>query len=100
MSDLMAGAVKFFQQKFDGIIRIEVDGQQALWIDGRLNPPIILGKAPAQLAGGFCLWQSTPEALGRIFSDGPRQLEVAYIAGRLTISGDMAVMARLESGCD
>ena len=98
MTDLSVGAEKFFTESFDGVIRIEAGDKTALWVDGRKTPPVLSDKAPENVTGAFCLWQASPETIGRIFSDGARQLEAAYIAGRLTISGDMAVMARLEPG--
>lgn len=100
MSDLAKSAGAFFSDQFDGVIRIEVAGGEPLWVDGRVSPPAISEKAPGNVTGDFCLWQGTRETMERIFSSGARQLETSYIAGRLSISGDMAVMARLEPGRD
>ncbi len=92
-------AEKYFQKPFNGIIRIELaDGAGSVWVDGRQSPPEITEKAPPNVEGAFCLWRTNKETLTRILSPGVRQLEAAYIAGRLNISGDMSVMARLEVG--
>lgn len=99
MSDLSTLAGKYFCTAFDGVIRIELEGgNTSLWIDGRQSPPLISESAPANLAGAFCLWRTSKETISRIFSPGVRQLESAYVAGRLDISGDMSVMTRLEVG--
>ena len=91
-------AEQYFQTSFDGIIRIELkDASSSIWVDGRAQPPVISEKAPPNVMGAFCLWQTSKETLERIFSPGVRQVEAAYIAGRLSISGDMSVMARLET---
>ncbi len=92
-------AEKFFQTPFNGIIRIELaEGSGSLWVDGRQSPPQVTEKAPPNVGEAFCLWRTNKETLNRILSPGVRQLEAAYIAGRLNISGDMSVMARLEVG--
>ncbi len=98
MSDLMSKAAGFFKIPFNGVIRIEVDGSNAIWVDGRQTPPLVSEQAPPNLDGGFCLWRTSLDTLNRILSPGVRQIEAAYIAGRLLISGDMSVMARLETG--
>ena len=99
MTDLYPRAEKYFQQSFDGIIRIELkDDSSSMWIDGRQTPPVISEQAPPNVGGSFCLWRATKETVARIFSPGGRQLEAAYIAGRLNISGDMSVLSRLKIG--
>lgn len=101
MEDLLAKARLYFRKRFDGVIRIELDGvPQAIWIDGRQEPPAIGRDAPPNLSSGFCLWRTSVNTLGRILSPETRRLEGAYIAGRLAVSGDMAVMSRLEVGHD
>ncbi len=99
MDELLAKAQVYFRKRFDGVIRIELDSvPQAIWIDGRQEPPVIGNDAPSNLSSGFCLWRTSMDTLGRVLSPETRRLEGAYIAGRLAISGDMAVMARLEVG--
>ena len=74
-----------------------MDGaDDALWVDGRVCPPDISTMAPANLASAFCLWRGQKEIFVRVFALEERRLENAYIAGRIEISGDMSVMARLE----
>mgnify|MGYP000675233410 CR=1 FL=1 len=99
MEELIARAKEYFRKRFDGVIRIEFDNApEAIWIDGRVEPPSISETAPPNLSGDFCLWRTTTDTLSRVLSPETRRLESAYIAGRLTVSGDMAVMARLEVG--
>ncbi len=99
MSKLVTDAKKYFKQQFDGVIRVELEGTpNAIWIDGRSAPPVVSEKAPANVDTAFCLWRTSQETFERILSPGVRQLEAAYIAGRLAISGDMGVLARLEVG--
>ena len=95
MTDLISAAQHYFREGFDGVIRIETEDGATLWVDGRATPPQIGADAPANLEGAYCLWRAGADTLARIFGPEQRQLEAAYIAGRLEISGDMAVMARL-----
>lgn len=99
MEELFAKARDYFTRPFAGVIRIEIDGRaEAIWVDGRTDPPTIGETAPANVSGDFCLWRTGQDTLQRVLSPEVRRLESAYIAGRLTISGDMAVMVRLEAG--
>ncbi|WP_306252586.1 SCP2 sterol-binding domain-containing protein [Parvularcula sp. IMCC14364] len=98
MSDILPSAASFFRQSFDGVIRIEIEGGGAIWIDGRQEPPAVTEQAPSNVDSSFCLWRTSMETLKRILSPGARQVEAAYVAGRLLISGDMSVMTRLETG--
>ena len=99
MEELLAKAGDYFRRRFDGVIRIEIDNaSSAIWVDGRVEPPVVSEKAPENVSSDFCLWRTTSNTLSRILSPETRRLEGAYIAGRLAISGDMAVMARLEIG--
>lgn len=87
-----------FKQGFGGVLRIESSGDESsIWIDGRLEVPTVSDRAPPEVAGRFCLWRGPVQVLATILS-GQRRLETAYTAGQLKISGDMAVMARLEFG--
>ena len=95
MTDLTSAAQSYFGNRFDGVIRIETEDGATMWVDGRATPPKIGTDAPANLDGAYCLWRASADTLGRVFGPEQRQLEAAYIAGRLEISGDMAVMARL-----
>lgn len=95
--DLLAAAKPFFVAPFDGVIRIEVtDGDFAFWVDGRTEPPTVGRESPSEVSTRFCLWRIDYLDLNQLFSDGPRRIESSFIASRLKISGDMAVMARLE----
>ncbi|NRA29946.1 MAG: SCP2 sterol-binding domain-containing protein [Parvularculaceae bacterium] len=89
-----------FAEAFDGVLRIECKGDgSSFWVDGRAQPPVISAQAPANVTGRFCLWRGDAPTLSSVLS-GQRRLETAYTAGQLKISGDMAVMARLELGTD
>ncbi|MEE9328785.1 MAG: hypothetical protein V3V30_01500 [Parvularculaceae bacterium] len=97
MLELLKAAGNYFPTKFDGVIRIEMDGAiDSIWVDGRVSPPSVSTKAPANLASAFCLWRGQKEIFARVFALEERRLESAFIAGRVQISGDMSVMARLE----
>ncbi|MEM9840330.1 MAG: SCP2 sterol-binding domain-containing protein [Pseudomonadota bacterium] len=95
---LQSAAEACFTQGFGGVLRVESSGDgSSLWIDGRPDVPTVSDRAPPEVAGRFCLWRGPVQVLSTILS-GQRRLETAYTAGQLKISGDMAVMARLELG--
>lgn len=95
--EILASAKNYFPSAFDGVIRIEIEGEDhSLWVDGRQDPPIISPSAPPNLDKSFCLWRGKFDVFKRIFALEERRLESSFIAGRLKISGDMSVMARLE----
>ncbi|ADM10225.1 hypothetical protein PB2503_10889 [Parvularcula bermudensis HTCC2503] len=98
--DIIDAAHTFFISSFEGVIRIEVlDATFALWIDGRgTGMPLISRDPPADLQSHFCLWRVDYIDLMPILREGARRLEASFITGRLAISGDMGVMARLEIG--
>lgn len=95
--DLIEKASRYFKSGFDGVIRIEtMDGKSSFWVDGRQTPPVVSAESPKGVEQGFCLWRAEKKDLQIIFGADPRRLESSYVSGRLKISGDMAVMARLE----
>lgn len=97
-SDLRDVAERCFLQRFDGVLRIEcTEDGSSIWVDGRLTRPVVTEKAPPEVSGRFCLWRGDGQTLSTVLA-GQRRLEPAYMAGQLKISGDMAVMARLELG--
>ncbi len=76
-----------------------------IFIDGTKNPPSIksyaskdapaLPDAGSDKSAGICTWHAARSTLKSIF-DNSRTFSSTFISGRLTISGDMAVMARLN----
>lgn len=90
---LIAAAAGAFQKPFGAILEIAPEGAAAFFIDGRAAPCAVLSSPPAGEAVA-CVWRAGAETLARIFQGG-RALESAYLSGRLKISGDMSVMARL-----
>lgn len=95
---LREGAEKGFSSPFAGVLRIEcVEDGSSLWIDGRGEAPSVSEKAPPEVESRFCLWRADAAVLRSVLL-GQRKLETALMAGQLKISGDMAVMARLELG--
>ncbi|MEM1380393.1 MAG: SCP2 sterol-binding domain-containing protein [Pseudomonadota bacterium] len=95
---LRSEAETCFVAPFGGILRIECAGDgSSLWIDGRGEAPVVSPDAPPEVSGQFCLWRSDVQTLRSIVSQ-QRRLETAYTAGQIKISGDMAVMARIEIG--
>ena len=97
LDELMDAARSFFTRGFDGVLRVEAtDTPEAFWVDGRHDAPLIGPDSPPGLESGFCLWRGRFETLQRLFTNEQRRLESTFISGRLKISGDMSVMARLE----
>lgn len=90
---LLTAAAGAFQQGFGAVLEIAADGAPSFFIDGRGETCAVLAGAPGGAAPS-CLWRASPDTLARIF-EGGRALESAYLSGRLKISGDMSVMARL-----
>ena len=62
-------------------------------IEGMGNDHSDSAQSIARLSG-ICIWRGHHKALEHIFAGG-RNLSSAFISGRFTITGDMAVMARL-----
>ncbi len=92
---LLAAAQKTFTEPFGAVIILlaEGGGDQAIRIDGRQTPPVVdIAKAGAE---ADCTWCAAPDILLRAIS-GERAFESAYVSGRLSVSGDISVMARLN----
>ena len=95
-SELAAAAALAFAKPFGGLIRLEADAAPPLWIDGRQSPPAITEASPADAAvAPLCVWRAAQDTLLRI-CQGERLLGSAYVSGRLSIAGDMSIMARLQ----
>lgn len=112
---LKSEAAQCFQAAFDGVLTIICHDEKpfrqsgtpepdasicTLRIDGHMTPPAVIiadngHTDEAAPKHGHLTWRASRDVLQRIFL-GDRQLSGAYIAGRLLISGDMAVMARLR----
>ncbi len=88
---LIAAADDAFEAGFGGVIEIRSDGMDAFYVDGRAEKCAIVECAPASPDS---IWRSSPSTLLSIF-ERKRALENAYLSGRLSIGGDMSVMARL-----
>ncbi len=89
----MAAASGAFRKPFGAVLEIAPEGASAFYIDGRVDPCAVVA-SPAGGESPACAWRSSADTLARIF-EGGRALESAYLSGRLKISGDMSVMARL-----
>lgn len=99
--ELLEAATHFFLRSFDGVIRIEVlGGEFAFWVDGRPSVPTISKESPEGVTTRFCLWRIDYPDLSRLLSDGVQRLSSSFISQRLKISGDFAVMARLDATHD
>lgn len=95
---LLTQAQGYFLAAFDGVIRIEIiDADTSLWVDGRQTPPIVSPSSPKGVERRFCLWRIEAADLSLILTRTQLRLENSLVAGRLHISGDMAVMMRLEA---
>lgn len=88
---LLAAASAAFRQGFGAVLKIEAEGGPPLFVDGRGGACVLTPTAPADPQ---CVWRADGETLLRALQGG-RALESAYLSGRLKISGDMSVMARL-----
>lgn len=96
--EVLDSATGFFTEAFEGVIRIEIlDADFSFWVDGRLTPPRITTDSPEAVATHFCLWRVDYLDLTQLFADGGHRVSNSFITGRLRISGDMSVMARLET---
>lgn len=91
---LMEAARRAFSTPFGAVIELAPNKDACLWIDGREDPPSI-STTPFSGAGADCVWSGRRETLVRALS-GARAIESAYLSGRITIAGDMSVMARVE----
>ena len=100
VADALAEAARpFFARGFGGVIRVEaIDRGASFWVDGRGPRAVVDRAAPADVEASFCLWRAKHETLARLFAERARRVESAFVSNRLQISGDMAVMARLEIG--
>lgn len=91
--DLIAGARSTFRHGFGGVLSILVESGAPIYIDGRREQCSVSYDTPD--APPICTWRADGETLFRIFR-GARAFESAYLSGRLSISGDMSLMARLQ----
>jgi putative sterol carrier protein len=97
-AEISAAAAKAFVQPFGGVIRLCLENGKSLWLDGRGDAVRILDADPLPADApetGHCVWRASRDTLLRIL-EGERLLASAFVSGRLTIAGDMSVMARLQ----
>ena len=91
--ELQALAARAFAAPFNAILQLAPDTGEAIWIDGHSSPPTILRKTPKKTAD--CIWRGASESLLRAL-ESERAAASAFVSGRITISGDMSVMARIQ----
>jgi len=116
LTDALARAAeKAFGSPFGGVLKLAPDQGPALWVDGRGARPAVSPEAPspAPAAKGrpkdqsdtndapgdredaaLCVWRGARESLIRALA-GERAFESAFVSGRIAVSGDMSLMARL-----
>ena len=86
------------QAPFDGVIKLICKDRGDEWpdvlIDGRKTPVTVI-TANTDNVKADCTLRGSEETMLRLLS-GERGVNRAYISGRLAISGDMSVMARIE----
>ena len=92
--DLLAAAAKAFSTPFAAVLKLAPDAGDPVWVDGRAAPPICAATEPKDTHAD-CIWRGGREALLRALA-GERAFESAFVSGRIAISGDMSVMARLQ----
>lgn len=90
---LEAAAKKAFAAPFGAVLKIAPENGGPLFVDGHKTPPEI-SAAPAG-HDVSCQWRGSREALIRAMGS-ERAFESAYVSGRVLVSGDMSVMARLK----
>ncbi|MEM6850997.1 MAG: SCP2 sterol-binding domain-containing protein [Pseudomonadota bacterium] len=89
-----AASAAVFLQPFGAVLGVFVRDKGALTIDGATTPPTIL-VGDRQVAD--CYWRLSADALHKILS-GQIDVSAAVLSGRLRITGDLSVMARLQFG--
>ncbi|MEM8771919.1 MAG: SCP2 sterol-binding domain-containing protein [Pseudomonadota bacterium] len=94
---LRAAAHAAFKAPFAAVLKLSSNENASLWIDARQNPPQISSAPPSGVKQADCEWRAAPDVMARALSS-ERAVESAVINGRLVISGDMSVMARLKIG--
>ena len=90
---LATAGANAFASAFEAVIKLTPENGDPVWIDGRIDPP---QTSSAALTGGEnCSLFGAPETLLRALAS-QRGFESAYVSGRLSIAGDMSVLARLK----
>lgn len=96
--DALAEAAKqAFAADFGAILKLAPDTGAPVWIDGRQTPPAVSPTPPEADANPDCTWRGARETLQRVLSS-ERAFLSAFVSGRVSVSGDMSVMARLDPG--
>lgn len=89
ISALAQAAEQAFPKPFGAVLKLTPTEGGEVFLDGRLTPPKI-----ASAENADCAWHGAFDVLLRARSS-QRAFESAFVAGRLTVSGDISVMARL-----
>ena len=92
---LPEAAGKAFSSPFGAVLEQRPEGGDPLFVDGRCEPPAIASALPDDQSAADCTWRGPADMMGRTLASN-RAVENAVINGRISISGDMSVMARLE----
>lgn len=88
-------ARKAFVAPFGAVLELRPHDGAPAFIDGRGDAPRFCADLPDDCARADCVWRCAPDILARVLTS-KRAVESAVINGRLEISGDMSVMARLH----
>ena len=97
-TDLADAARSAFATAFGGALRLIPDTGPGVLVDGRTAPPQISPDDPSVVEGpGRCLVRGGRETLLRCL-ESERLFASAFVSGRLRISGDMSVLARIDLG--
>ena len=105
---LTAAAQRAFAASFGVVLKLAPEQGAALWVDGRGERPVVSATAPdgadaddqhsddqdGKGGAALCVWSGARESLMRALA-GERAFESAFVSGRIAVSGDMSVMARL-----
>lgn len=95
-SPMIDAMKKSFTAPFGAVLQLTSNDGESVWIDGRKTPPAVTS-APPTGAEPACAWRGARDSLIRAIVNN-RAFESAYVSGRIAVSGDMSVMARLELG--
>ncbi len=98
--ELLAAAAKAFTTPFEAVLKLVPEGGAPVWVDGRKSPPTVSADAPGETDHNAkdgtldCAVHGRLESLRRAIAS-ERAFESSFVSGRITVAGDIAVLARL-----
>ena len=92
LEGLRAAASSAFAERFGAVLKIIVGDGAVLSVDGNKAPPAVAVAKETSLAD--CCWRLSADAFEKILC-GEVDPANAFLSGRLRVTGDISVMARL-----